>query len=65
VLDKVQRGYSYPRYMFANGSAGLKNLRRAGLNEINAGRRRCRPDLPAVTRKDAAAQLDAFAGPQW
>jgi hypothetical protein len=51
--------------MVANESTDIMNLCRGPLDRLGVGWRMCGPNLRSVARREAAARLDEFVGPQW
>ena len=60
--NRVPGGYEYPRYMFSNRSADIRQLFRAGCQRMAIN---CRPTgkwQVAVSRRKDVARMDVFIG---
>ena len=56
--------YCYVRYQFSNKSAGIRKILTDALDLLGIAWRQSRPDVIAVSRKEAVAALDTFVGPK-
>ena len=68
VTNKIQRGekaYLYPRYMFSNESRDIMGLCQQSLDQLGVGWRMCRPNMLSVARKEGVAVLDGHVGPKF
>lgn len=64
-LKDGDRWYEYPRYMFTNESADIRNLFGAALDHLGIAWRYSRRNTISIAKKDAVACLDAFVGPKY
>jgi hypothetical protein len=64
VRSKRGVAYSYPRYMFTNMSAGIREIFMEACGRLGIA---CRPSnrhVISVARRDAVAKMDLFIGPK-
>lgn len=64
-LADGDRWYEYPRYMFYNESADIRELCGAALDRLQVAWRYSRGNTISVAKKDAVARLDEFVGPKY
>jgi hypothetical protein len=64
-LADGDRWYEYPRYMFTNESADIRELCGATLDQLGVAWRFSRRNTISVARREAVARLDEFVGPKY
>lgn len=64
-LPGGDRWYEYPRYMFTNESAEIRELAGAALDRLGIAWRFSRRNTISIAKRDAVARLDTFVGPKY
>ncbi|HEX6469185.1 MAG TPA: transcriptional regulator [Streptosporangiaceae bacterium] len=65
ALPTGDRWYEYPRYLFSNESADIRNLFTDALDTLGIEWRYSRSNTISVARREAVARLDEFVGPKY
>jgi hypothetical protein len=65
VLPTGERWYEYPRYLFGNESADIRNLFTDALDILDIEWRRSRSNTISIARREAVARLDEFVRPKY
>ena len=63
-LKSGPKRYTYPRYMFTNESADIRDICTAALDRLGIAWRYSRPNTLSVAQRDAVAALDRHVGPK-
>ena len=65
ALPTGDRWYEYPRYLFGNESADIRDLFTDALDVLKIEWRYSRGNTISVARREAVARLDEFVGPKY
>jgi len=65
LADGTERWYEYPRYMFTNESADIRDLCCQALDLLGVAWRQSNRNTISVARREAVARLDEFVGPKF
>jgi hypothetical protein len=60
-----ERWYEYPRYLFGNESADIRDIFTDALDRLEIQWRYSRSNTVSIARKEAVARLDEFVGPKY
>ena len=64
-LERGERWYEYPRYLFVNESTDILALCGETLDQLGVEWRFSKPNTISVAKRDAVARLDEFVGPKY
>jgi hypothetical protein len=65
LLPSGEHWYEYPRYLFVNESADVRNLFTEALDRLEIQWRYSKPNTVSVAKRGAVARLDEFVGPKY
>lgn len=64
VMNRIKGGYAYPRYMFSNRSADIRDLFKEACLRVGVHARQSGRWQVSVARRNDVALLDTFIGPK-
>jgi hypothetical protein len=65
LLPSGEHWYEYPRHLFVNESADIRDLFTDALDSLRIAWRCSKNNTVSVTRREAVARLDEFVGPKY